>query len=70
VDFHSQLFDRQKPFKPGITQCPLAAEHALSVLEARVMDQVDLGSHTIFMGETLSAKILKDGHAITYQDYH
>jgi len=57
-------------FKKGITGCPLVTEHALSVLEAEVVDQVDLGSHTIFIGNVLSSEVLKEGTPITYQYYH
>ena len=38
-------------FKEGATGCPLITENALSVLEANVIDQIDLGTHTIFIGE-------------------
>ena len=57
-------------FKKGITGCPLVTEHALSVLEAEVVDQVDLGSHTVFIGNVLSSEVLKEGTPITYQYYH
>lgn len=57
-------------FKEGITECPLVTENALSVLEARVTGQIDLGSHTIFIGETVNAEALRDGRPMTYQYYH
>lgn len=57
-------------FKTGITGAPLVIEHALSVLEAKVIDQVDLGSHTIFIGEVVSSEVLKEGRPLTYQYYH
>ena len=57
-------------FKEGITGCPLITEHALSVLEAEVMDQIDLGTHTIFVGNVVSSEILKKGAPLTYQYYH
>lgn len=57
-------------FKAGATECPLVTENALSVLEARVVDQIDLGSHTIFIGETISSEVLRDGQPMTYQFYH
>ena len=56
--------------KKGVTGCPLVTEHALSVLEAEVIDQVDLGSHTVFIGNVLSSEVLKEGTPITYQYYH
>ena len=42
-------------------KCPLLTEHSLSVLEAKVVAQIDLGSHTIFIGETISSEVLKGG---------
>jgi flavin reductase (DIM6/NTAB) family NADH-FMN oxidoreductase RutF len=59
----------QVPFKIGVTGCPLVLEHALSVLEARVIDQIDLGSHTIFIGDTVNAEVLKEGRPLTYRYY-
>ena len=57
-------------FRKGITGCPLITEHALSVLEAKVTDQVDLGTHTVFIGDVVSSEVLKEGTPITYQYYH
>jgi flavin reductase (DIM6/NTAB) family NADH-FMN oxidoreductase RutF len=57
-------------FKEGITGCPLVIEHALSVLEARVTEQIDLGSHTIFIGDTVRSEVLSDGQPMTYYFYH
>ena len=57
-------------FKEGITGCPLITEHALSVLEAEVIDLIDLGTHTVFIGNVLSSEVLKTGTPLTYQYYH
>jgi len=57
-------------FKEGTTGCPLVTEHALSVLEARVTEQIDLGTHTVFIGDTISSEVLQDGRPMTYQYYH
>jgi ferric-chelate reductase [NAD(P)H] len=50
----------------GGTGCPLVLEHALSVLEAKVIVQIDLGTHTIFIGHTVIAEVLKEGRPFTY----
>ena len=55
--------------KAGITGCPLVTEQALSVLEARVINQIDLGSHTIFVGDTIRSESLKEGNPLTYKFY-
>ncbi len=57
-------------FKEGVTGCPLITEHSLSVLEAEVIDQIDLGTHTIFVGDVIRSEVLKKGTPLTYQYYH
>lgn len=57
-------------FKTGVTGCPLVIEHTLSLLEARVIQEIDLGTHTIFIGDTVSSESLKKGRPLTYQYYH
>lgn len=57
-------------YKEGVTGCPLVLEHALSVVEARVFDHIDLGTHTIFIGDVVNSEVLQDGRPLTYQYYH
>ncbi|MFW6011045.1 MAG: flavin reductase family protein [Desulfosalsimonas sp.] len=57
-------------FKKGATGCPLVTEHTLSVLEAEVINSMDLGTHTIFIGNVVNTEVLKSGQPITYQYYH
>jgi ferric-chelate reductase [NAD(P)H] len=57
-------------FQEGITGCPLITEHALSFLEAEVIDQVDLGTHTVFIGNVVRSEVLNEGTPLTYQYYH
>ena len=57
-------------FNEGLTGCPLVTEHALSILEAEVFDQIDLGTHTIFVGNVVNSEILKPGRPLTYRYYH
>ena len=59
----------QVEFKIGVTGCPLVLEHALSVLEAKEINQIDLGTHTIFIGDTVNAEVLKEGRPLTYRYY-
>ncbi|MDF1591936.1 MAG: flavin reductase family protein [Desulfobacterales bacterium] len=56
-------------FKKGITGCPLLIEHCLSVMEAKVYDKIDLGTHTIFVGDVLTTEMLKQGTPLTYHFY-
>ncbi|NHM28590.1 High molecular weight rubredoxin [Desulfofundulus sp. TPOSR] len=49
---------------------PYPAEHVLAYLEAKVIQEVDAGTHTIFIGELTDAKVLKEGTPMTYAYYH
>jgi len=60
----------QVNFVEGTTGSPLVTDHSLSVLEARVIDQIDVGTHTLFVGDVVSADILKTGEPSTYLYYH
>ncbi len=57
-------------YKKGSTGSPLVTQHSLSVLEARVIDKVNLGTHTIFIGDVVNAEVLREGHPLTYRYYH
>lgn len=57
-------------YKEGTTGCPLIVDHALSVLEAEVFDEIDLGSHTIFIGNVIRSEMIKSGKPLTYRYYH
>ena len=56
-------------FKEGTTGCPLVTQNTLSILEARVIEQIDVGTHTVFMGDVVSSQVLKEGKPLTYHYY-
>jgi len=57
-------------FKKGVTGAPLVSEHSLSLLEAKVFDCIDLGTHSIFIGDVVFSEVLKTGKPLTYHFYH
>ena len=57
-------------YKLGETKAPIVLDHSLAYLEARVIDQVEVGTHTIFIGELVGADVLKEGESMTYAYYH
>jgi flavin reductase (DIM6/NTAB) family NADH-FMN oxidoreductase RutF len=57
-------------YKIGETQAPVITDNALAYLEARVTQEVDVGTHTIFIGELVGADVLKEGEPMTYAYYH
>jgi len=56
-------------YKIGMTQAPLVTDHTLAYLEAKVIQEVDVGTHTIFVGELVGADVLKEGEPMTYAYY-
>lgn len=41
-----------------------------SVLSAKVLESIDLGTHTLFIAEAVDMKVLSDNEPLTYADYH
>lgn len=71
--FHSgrdiNKFD-QVNYKTNITGCSLVLDHTLIAMEATVKQTLDVGTHTLYIGELVSSEIIKDGMALTYEYYH
>ncbi len=57
-------------WEKGPAGVPLVTDHALSVLDARVISEADAGTHTMFVGEVVSARKLASGVPLTYAAYH
>jgi flavin reductase (DIM6/NTAB) family NADH-FMN oxidoreductase RutF/rubredoxin len=55
--------------KEGASGCPLVTENALAVMEARVVSSLDVGTHTIFVGDVVAGEVLRDGEPLTYAYY-
>lgn len=54
----------------GKTGSPIILENALAVIEAKVVDSLDVGTHTIFVGEVVASDVIKQGTPLTYDYYH
>ena len=50
--------------------CPVVNENALSVFACRVTSRLEVGTHTLFIGEVYDAQTLKEGTPLTYSYYH
>jgi flavin reductase (DIM6/NTAB) family NADH-FMN oxidoreductase RutF/rubredoxin len=57
-------------YRLGESKTPVVLDHTLAYLEAKVVNQVDVGTHTIFIGELVGADVLKEGEPLTYAYYH
>jgi ferric-chelate reductase [NAD(P)H] len=60
----------QVTFIQGSTGVPLVTDYSLSVIEAKVIDEVDVGTHTLFVGDVVSGDVLRQGEPLTYAYYH
>ena len=58
------------PFEPGQNGSPVVKEHTLSCIEVRVTQQVDVGTHTLFIGAVTAAQFFKKEPPLTYEYYH
>jgi len=60
----------QVNYKIGKTGSPIILDNALAYLEAEVIGESDVGTHTLFIGEIVEAEIIKEGQPMTYAYYH
>jgi len=57
-------------YKTGKTGAPIVTDYCLGYLEARVINQISVGTHTIFIGQVEDADLLSNEPAMTYEYYH
>ena len=57
-------------YKTGETKAPIVLDHTLAYLEVRVTKELDVETHTDFVGALVGADILKEGEPMTYAYYH
>jgi ferric-chelate reductase [NAD(P)H] len=56
--------------KIGQTGSPVFLDHTSAYLEAEVVNDLDVGTHTIFIGKVVAAEILNEDPCMTYEYYH
>jgi len=57
-------------YEPGKSGVPYLIDNILAYLEAEVIQEVDAGTHNIFIGKITNAEVLKEGTPMTYAYYH
>ena len=57
-------------YKVGESGAPIVLDHTLAYLEAKLISQIEVMTHTIFAGELVGADVLKEGEPMTYAYYH
>ena len=57
-------------YKLGQTGSPIFLDNATAYLEAEVIQDIDVGTHTIFIGRIVAAEILTEDPCMTYEYYY
>jgi flavin reductase (DIM6/NTAB) family NADH-FMN oxidoreductase RutF len=57
-------------YKLGQTGSPIFLDNAAAYLEAEVIQDIDVGTHTIFIGRIVAAEILTEDLCMTYEYYY
>lgn len=60
----------QANYKLDSTGAPVVLDYAVSFLEAEVVNALDVGTHTIFVGRVVAGEVLEGGRPLTYAEYH
>ena len=57
-------------YKIGVTKAPVVLDNAIAYLEAEVISQTEVNTHTIFLGKVVNAEVLNaGGEPMTYAYY-
>ncbi|MFL0194975.1 rubredoxin [Clostridium sp. WILCCON 0269] len=56
-------------FKTGASGVPIVLDNAASWIELKVEQEIDVATHTIFIGKVLNSELLKDIDPMTYSYY-
>ena len=56
--------------KLGQTRAPVVLDNVTSYLEAKVTKEMDVGTHTIFVGEIVDGDVINEKPCMTYDYYH
>ena len=57
-------------YKIGKTGAPVVIDNVVAYLEARVTKEIDVGTHTIFIGEVVDSEVISEEACMTYEYYH
>lgn len=57
-------------YKLGKTKTPIVLDNTLAYFEARLINKIDIGTHTIFIGNVEDGEVLTQENPMTYEFYH
>ena len=61
---------KDTPYRLGTTGIPIITENTTAYLEAKVISETDVFTHTVFIGEVVDAGVLSEATPMTYSYYH
>ena len=56
-------------YRQGQTGAPIVLDNTLAYLEARVIDQKEVSTHTIFIAQLIDADVIREGEPLSYAYY-
>ena len=57
-------------YKTGVNGAPIVLENAIGYLEVEVIDSMDIGTHTVFVGKVVNEDVVSVEEPMTYAFYH
>lgn len=69
---NSREFDKLKNTKyiMGENNIPIVTENVVSYVETDIIDEIDAGTHTVFILEATNSKKISNEEPLTYKYYH
>jgi flavin reductase (DIM6/NTAB) family NADH-FMN oxidoreductase RutF/rubredoxin len=61
---------RDVKFKIAKTGAPIVQDNTIGYLECEVINKIDTGTHTLFIGKLVDAEIISEEKPMTYDYYH
>jgi len=57
-------------YKLGKTKTPIIIDYSLGFIECKIIEEINVGTHTIFCANVIDADILSEENPMTYEYYH
>jgi len=57
-------------YRIGKTKTPIVLDYSLAYIECKLIDKIDVGTHTIFIADVVEADVINGDNPMTYEFYH
>lgn len=65
-----EKFSNDIKYKIGTSGVPLPTDYTIAILECKLVNKIDIDTHTIFIGELIESEVIGEGEPLTYTYYH